>query len=51
MPSNFSPIDWVQKGMVSPIKNQGKCASGYAFSAVANLQSFALMNNKTVYLS
>jgi C1A family cysteine protease len=37
MPPNVTPIDWVEKGWVSPIKNQGNCASGYAFSAVANL--------------
>ncbi len=37
MPPTFSPVDWVQKGMVSPIKNQGKCDSGYAFSAVGAL--------------
>lgn len=44
-------IDWTEKGMVSPVKSQGNCASGWAFSAVASLESLALSKNQTVYLS
>jgi len=40
-------IDWVSKGKVSPIKDQGNCGSCWAFSAVATLESFSLMKNGT----
>ena len=44
-------IDWTTKGAVSPIKNQGSCGSCWAFSAVAVLESWALMKGKTVNLA
>ena len=44
-------IDWTTKGVVSPVKDQGNCGSCWAFSAVATLESFALMKGQTVYLS
>lgn len=40
-------IDWVAKGMVSPVKNQGNCGSCWAFSAVGTLEAWALMNGRS----
>lgn len=51
MPSVANDVDWQAKGMVSPVKNQGNCGSCWAFSAVATLESFALMKGQTVSLS
>ena len=44
-------IDWTQKGMVSPVKDQGRCGSCWAFSAVGVLESFSLMKGKSVNLA
>ncbi len=40
-------IDWRNKGVLTPIKNQGQCASAWAFTATQTLEStFAIKYNK-----
>lgn len=51
MPNLANDIDWTAKGAVSPVKNQGSCGSCWAFSAVATLESFALMKGQPAILS
>jgi C1A family cysteine protease len=44
-------IDWAAEGKVSPIKNQGSCGSGWAFSTTGLMESQAIINGKNVNLS
>lgn len=36
-------IDWVAKGAVSPVKNQGSCTASYAFSAIGGIEGISVI--------
>jgi len=40
-----SSLDWVAKGCVNPIQNQGVCGSCWAFSTAANLEGAGCVSN------
>lgn len=41
-------LDWVAKGAVNPIKNQGQCGSCWAFSTVCNLEGAGFVTTGTL---
>lgn len=44
--------DWRTVGVITPVKNQGTCNSGWAFSAIAYAESLYIMKqNRTLDLS
>jgi len=45
---SVTPIDWRQKGAVTPIKDQGQCGSCYSFSAVGAIEGAYALSNGTL---
>jgi C1A family cysteine protease len=44
--------NWVELGVVTPIREQGKCGACYAFSSAASVESaIAIKTNNLVFLS
>lgn len=43
-------VDWFNKGKVSPPKQQGKCGSCYAHSAVAAIETLAAQQAGTYWM-
>jgi C1A family cysteine protease len=44
-------INWVTQGKVGPVKNQGSCDAGWAFAAIASIESFLRMKGTNINLS
>lgn len=45
-------VNWIEKGAVNPIRNQGNCGSCWAFAAIASLEAaYQIKNGKLLALS
>lgn len=45
-------FNWVDEGVVGPVKNQGSCGSCFAFATVGNLEGlYAIKNNENLIFS
>ena len=45
----FNSIDWREKNIVSPIRNQGRCGSCWAFSGISTLESAIAIKTGELY--